>query len=89
MEAPTSGVSEHLITLKRGTGGFGFRIIGGQEEKTQVGQYLSRIYIYIYIYPVANIQVIDLFTPKYSFYELCINFSTESNSNSNYCASLP
>lgn len=25
-----------MITLNRGVGGFGFRIIGGQEEKTQV-----------------------------------------------------
>lgn len=30
------GFTDHVITLNRGAGGFGFRIIGGQEEKTQV-----------------------------------------------------
>ncbi|XP_065656846.1 membrane-associated guanylate kinase, WW and PDZ domain-containing protein 1 isoform X3 [Hydra vulgaris] len=27
---------DYVVTLKRGPGGFGFRIVGGQEEKTQV-----------------------------------------------------
>ena len=27
---------DHVITLKRGSAGFGFRIIGGKEEGTQV-----------------------------------------------------
>lgn len=31
-----AGFTDHVITLKRGDGGFGFRIIGGQEERTQV-----------------------------------------------------
>ena len=30
------GFTDHVITLNRGAEGFGFRIIGGQEEKTQV-----------------------------------------------------
>lgn len=39
-----AGFTDHVITLNRGAGGFGFRIIGGQEEKTQVW-----LLIYIYL----------------------------------------
>ena len=31
-----AGFTDHVITLTRGPEGFGFRILGGQEEKTQV-----------------------------------------------------
>ena len=31
-----NGFTDHVICLKRGDKGFGFKIVGGQEENTQV-----------------------------------------------------
>ena len=44
------GFTDHVITLNRGAEGFGFRIIGGQEEKTQVYIYISYQSVYILLY---------------------------------------
>lgn len=46
------GFTDHVITLNRGAEGFGFRIIGGQEEKTQVYIYHINPSTYYCIMPL-------------------------------------
>ena len=39
---------EMTLLLKRGDGGFGFRVVGGDEEGSQVGPYRGRIFRKLY-----------------------------------------
>lgn len=45
---PQGDTVDHVITLKRDERGFGFRIVGGKEEGTQVCQYFSGFLVILF-----------------------------------------